>query len=70
LLRAVAVGPEGGWDPSELGLGLPTVGLGPHVLRAETAALAAAVVLSLWRDATVSSVEHNDPTPAGPGEDR
>lgn len=41
----VLVGPEGGWSPAELGLGLPTVGLGPSVLRGETAALAAAVLL-------------------------
>lgn len=41
----VLVGPEGGWSPAELGLGLPTVALGPSVLRGETAALAAAVLL-------------------------
>jgi 16S rRNA (uracil1498-N3)-methyltransferase len=43
--RTVLVGPEGGWAPDELAAGLPTVGLGPHVLRAETAAIAAAVRL-------------------------
>lgn len=42
---AVLVGPEGGWSPAELGLGLPTVGLGASVLRGETATLAAAVLL-------------------------
>ena len=26
----VAVGPEGGWDPEEIALGLPAVGLGPQ----------------------------------------
>jgi 16S rRNA (uracil1498-N3)-methyltransferase len=43
----VAVGPEGGFDPAELhGFGdAPRLGLGPHVLRAETAAIAAAVAL-------------------------
>jgi 16S rRNA (uracil1498-N3)-methyltransferase len=41
----VAVGPEGGWDDSELSAGNPRVGLGPTVLRAETAALAAGTVL-------------------------
>lgn len=46
---AVAVGPEGGWDPAELGLGLPTVGLGPAVLRAETAAVAVGVLLAAAR---------------------
>jgi 16S rRNA (uracil1498-N3)-methyltransferase len=41
----VLVGPEGGWDPQERVWGLPAVGLGPHVLRAETAAMAAAALL-------------------------
>ncbi len=45
----VLIGPEGGWDPAELA-GRPTVGLGPHVLRAETAALAAAVRLAALRE--------------------
>lgn len=39
------IGPEGGWEESERAHGLPVVGLGPRVLRAETAAVAAA---SLW----------------------
>jgi 16S rRNA (uracil1498-N3)-methyltransferase len=42
----VLVGPEGGWTPDEIGLGLPVVRLGPHVLRAETAAIAAGVLLA------------------------
>lgn len=41
----VLVGPEGGWAPEELAVGVPTVGLGPTVLRAETAAVAAATLL-------------------------
>lgn len=41
----VLVGPEGGWDDEERACGLPTVGLGQHVLRAETAAMAAAALL-------------------------
>jgi 16S rRNA (uracil1498-N3)-methyltransferase len=41
----VAVGPEGGWDDGELSAGNPLMGLGPTVLRAETAALAAGTVL-------------------------
>ncbi len=46
----VLVGPEGGWDPSaELGAGLPTVGLGPNVLRTETAAVAAGTLLVALR---------------------
>lgn len=41
----VLVGPEGGWAPEELDRGLPTATLGPTVLRAETAAVAAGVLL-------------------------
>lgn len=45
------VGPEGGFDPGELGpLGpLPRLGLGPFVLRAETAAVAGAALLAARR---------------------
>jgi 16S rRNA (uracil1498-N3)-methyltransferase len=39
------VGPEGGWSSDERALGLPEVGLGPNVLRAETAAVALGAVL-------------------------
>jgi 16S rRNA (uracil1498-N3)-methyltransferase len=47
----LVVGPEGGLEPEELDeLGPATrIGIGPHVLRAETAALAGAAVLTLWR---------------------
>jgi len=45
----VLVGPEGGWAPGEVPADLPAVGLGPHVLRAETAAMAAGVVLTRVR---------------------
>src|SRR5690606_13464725 len=37
--RAVAVGPEGGWDPAELESMGPAVGLPGGVLRTETAAV-------------------------------
>lgn len=37
----VLIGPEGGWSPAELAAVPHRVWLGPHVLRAETAALAA-----------------------------
>ena len=50
---ALLVGPEGGWDPAEAACGLPTVGLGPTTLRAETAAIAAGVLLCALRSATV-----------------
>ncbi|HLN42169.1 MAG TPA: RsmE family RNA methyltransferase [Acidimicrobiales bacterium] len=49
---AVAVGPEGGWEASELA-GRPLVGLGPHVLRAETAAVAAGLLLCALREGLV-----------------
>jgi 16S rRNA (uracil1498-N3)-methyltransferase len=41
----VAVGPEGGWDPDEEARFGPGLGLGPTVLRAETAAVAAGTLL-------------------------
>lgn len=47
-VSTVLVGPEGGWSPEELCL--PTVGLVGTVLRAETAAIAAAVLLAGRRD--------------------
>ncbi len=50
----VLVGPEGGWDADELGSGLPTMGLGPHVLRSETAAVAAGTLLVALRSGLLS----------------
>jgi 16S rRNA (uracil1498-N3)-methyltransferase len=54
---AVLVGPEGGWSEAELALadaaGAARVGLGPTVLRAETAALAVAVLLGGLRTGSV-----------------
>ena len=41
----IAVGPEGGWSPGELAAVSDTVSLGPNVLRVETAAVAAAVLM-------------------------
>lgn len=49
----VLVGPEGGWSDEERDCGLPSVALGPHVLRAETAAMAAATLLSALRQRLV-----------------
>jgi 16S rRNA (uracil1498-N3)-methyltransferase len=46
------VGPEGGWAPEDrarLPDPLPTLGVGPHVLRAETAAVAGAAALAAQR---------------------
>ena len=45
----VLVGPEGGWAPEELAVEAPRVGLGGTVLRAETAAMAAGVLLCALR---------------------
>lgn len=47
------VGPEGGWDEAERSCGLPLVGVGHTTLRADTAALAAGVLLTALRSATV-----------------
>ena len=49
----VLTGPEGGWDDDERAADLPVVGLGDGVLRAETAAVAAGVVLTALRAALV-----------------
>jgi len=54
----VLVGPEGGWSEQERAaasdVGVPAVGLGPHVLRAETAAVAAGVLLAGLRSGLVA----------------
>ncbi len=42
----VLVGPEGGWAPGELADTTARVALGPHVLRAETAAITAGALLA------------------------
>ena len=52
----VAVGPEGGWSADELNSGLPTVGFGLSVLRAETAAVMAGALLVSLRTGTVAAV--------------
>jgi 16S rRNA (uracil1498-N3)-methyltransferase len=52
----VAVGPEGGWSAAELGGGLPTVGFGLSVLRAETAAVMAGALMVSLRTGTVAPV--------------
>jgi 16S rRNA (uracil1498-N3)-methyltransferase len=55
--RVVAVGPEGGWSADELSSGLPTVGFGLSVLRAETAAVTAGALLASLRTGTVAAVQ-------------
>jgi 16S rRNA (uracil1498-N3)-methyltransferase len=54
--HVVAVGPEGGWSTQELDSGLPTVGFGLSVLRAETAAVTAGALLASLRTGTVAPV--------------
>jgi 16S rRNA U1498 N3-methylase RsmE len=50
------VGPEGGWSADELAAGLPTVGFGLSVLRAETAAVMAGALMVSLRTGTVAPV--------------
>lgn len=45
-IRSVAIGPEGGWTSDEWDARRRLVGLGPIVLRAETAAVVAATLLA------------------------
>jgi len=52
----VLVGPEGGWSSAELAAGAATVGLGPTVLRVETAAIAVGVALCAQRSAWLRPV--------------
>ncbi len=49
-VRSVFIGPEGGFGPAERER-RPTVSLPGGVLRAETAALAAATIMAAWRSA-------------------
>lgn len=53
----VLVGPEGGWSPSEEARATTRVGLGPGVLRTESAAVAAGVLLAALRSRLVLPVE-------------
>ncbi len=48
-VRALLVGPEGGWSPGELAAAPALVGFGPLVLRGETAAVVAGVLLATAR---------------------
>jgi len=50
----VAVGPEGGWSDEERDLLAGCAGLGPHVLRAETAAITAGALLGAMRSGMVA----------------
>lgn len=57
-VTSVLVGPEGGWTEEERSAAPAVVGLGPAVLRAETAAVAAGVLMTAMRAGLVG--------PAGP----
>ena len=50
----IVIGPEGGFTKGEYGFaiskGFKPVSLGPNILRAETAAVAAAAVILNWRE--------------------
>lgn len=53
---SIMIGPEGGWSDSERQQFTEVVGLGPGVLRSETAAFAAASILSALRAGLVQPV--------------
>jgi len=48
--RTVAIGPEGGFTQEEISAGKGVVSLGDTILRAETAAISAAVLMSSYRN--------------------
>jgi 16S rRNA (uracil1498-N3)-methyltransferase len=56
-LPVLLVGPEGGWSNRERGVGLATVGLGPTVLRAETATIVGGAALCGLRSVLFESVD-------------
>jgi 16S rRNA (uracil1498-N3)-methyltransferase len=60
LQPTLLVGPEGGWAPEErsaaVRVGLPTVGIGVHVLRSETAAVTAGAFLTGLRDGVIGPI--------------
>jgi 16S rRNA (uracil1498-N3)-methyltransferase len=51
----VLVGPEGGWSRAEVDAALPSVRLGPNVLRAETAAITAGAIFAAIRSGLIRS---------------
>ena len=55
--QRILIGPEGGFSEAELALEFAHVGLGDGVLRTETAAVTAGVLLGALRGGTVGSVE-------------
>jgi 16S rRNA (uracil1498-N3)-methyltransferase len=57
LCRTMLIGPEGGWSQAELASSVPIVALGDQILRAETAAITAAGVLTALRSGLVRTVD-------------
>ncbi len=57
--RVVLIGPEGGWAPGEVE-GLDRVTLGEHVLRAETAAIAAGALMVSLRAGTLAQIPSSE----------
>ncbi|MCB0996193.1 MAG: 16S rRNA (uracil(1498)-N(3))-methyltransferase [Acidimicrobiales bacterium] len=62
--RFVLVGPEGGWSPAERDASADAVTLGPTVMRAETAAIAAGVLLVALRGGYVGETSQDAGPPA------
>jgi len=60
--RNILIGPEGGWSPAELAGAAATVGLGPQVLRVETAALVASTLMVAIRSRVVASPDFGTKT--------
>jgi 16S rRNA (uracil1498-N3)-methyltransferase len=56
---AILVGPEGGWSDEELACGLPGISLGSNVLRADSAAFAAGLLLCALRARIVAPTSRN-----------
>jgi 16S rRNA (uracil1498-N3)-methyltransferase len=63
--HTVLIGPEGGWAPEELAHGLPTIGVGSHHLRAETAAVAVGLLLTGLRAGLVAPAPGASDGPEG-----
>ena len=52
----ILVGPEGGWDPSEVVMAPATITLGGNILRTETAAIVAGTLLVAMRSSLVGPI--------------
>ena len=62
----VAVGPEGGFAPDELPEDATPLGLGPRVLRTETAAIAVASIVGCRSPVFARPRAYNQSLPMGP----